>query len=203
MEILKGYKEVDYLDQLSEVQKQAVTTIQGPSLIIAGAGSGKTRVLTYRIAHLLQQGVPPWSILSLTFTNKAAREMKDRIANVVGESVAKQLWMGTFHSMFMRILRQEGEKLGYPKTFTIYDTYDSKNLVSSIIKELKLDTQTYKVGEVYGKISSAKNTHRPMLPTPTWLHTIGKPANPRLPEYTVCTFSVATNRAPWISTIYC
>ena len=157
MEILKGYKEVDYLDQLSEVQKQAVTTIQGPSLIIAGAGSGKTRVLTYRIAHLLQQGVPPWSILSLTFTNKAAREMKDRIANVVGESTAKQLWMGTFHSMFMRILRQEGEKLGYPKTFTIYDTYDSKNLVSSIIKELKLDTQTYKVGEVYGKISSAKN----------------------------------------------
>ncbi|HOP03793.1 MAG TPA: 3'-5' exonuclease [Tenuifilaceae bacterium] len=156
-ENFESYSEVDYLDQLSEVQKDAVTTSKGPSLIIAGAGSGKTRVLTFRIAHLLQQGVAPWSILALTFTNKAAKEMKERIAGVVGESTAKQLWMGTFHSMFMRILRQEGEKLGYPKTFTIYDTYDSKNLVSSIIKELKLDTQTYKVGEVYGKISSAKN----------------------------------------------
>ena len=148
---------VNYLDQLSEVQHKAVTSTEGPALIIAAAGSGKTRVLTYRIAHLLQQGVAPWSILALTFTNKAAKEMKERIAGVVGDSVAKQLWMGTFHSMFTRILTYEGEKLGYPKTFTIYDTYDSKNLVSSIIKELKLDTQTYKVGEVYGKISSAKN----------------------------------------------
>lgn len=148
---------MDYLEHLSEVQRQAVTTTQGPALIIAAAGSGKTRVLTYRIAHLLRQGVRPNSILALTFTNKAAKEMKERIAGVVGDSVAKQLWMGTFHSMFMRILRYECDKLGYPKTFTIYDTYDSKNLVSSIIKELKLDTQTYKIGEVYGKISSAKN----------------------------------------------
>lgn len=148
---------MQYLNELSEVQREAVTTYNGPALIIAGAGSGKTRVLTYRIAHLLKQGVAPWSILALTFTNKAAREMKDRIAHVVGESTAKQLWMGTFHSMFMRILRAEADKLGYAKSFTIYDTADSKSLISSIIKELKLDTQTYKVNEVLGRISSAKN----------------------------------------------
>ncbi len=146
-----------YLDELSDVQREAVTTTEGPSLVIAGAGSGKTRVLTFRIAHLLTRGVPPWSILALTFTNKAAREMKERIAKIVGETTASQLWMGTFHSMFLRILRIEAEKLGYGKTFTIYDTTDSKNLVGSIIKELKLDTQIYKTGEVYGRISSAKN----------------------------------------------
>lgn len=148
---------MQYLDELSEVQRNAVVTYNGPSLIIAGAGSGKTRVLTYRIAHLLKQGVPPWSIMALTFTNKAAKEMKDRIASVVGDKTARQLWMGTFHSIFMRILRAEAEKLGYPSTFTIYDTADSKSLVSSIIKDLKLDTQTYKSGEVFGRISSAKN----------------------------------------------
>ncbi|MDD3567126.1 MAG: 3'-5' exonuclease [Bacteroidales bacterium] len=148
---------MQYLNELSDVQREAVTTYNGPALIIAGAGSGKTRVLTYRIAHLLKQGVAPWSILSLTFTNKAAREMKDRIASVVGESTAKQLWMGTFHSMFMRILRAEANKLGYVNSFTIYDTADSKSLISSIVKELKLDTQTYKVNEVLGRISSAKN----------------------------------------------
>ena len=148
---------MQYLNELSEVQREAVTTFKGPALIIAGAGSGKTRVLTYRIAHLLKQGVAPWSILSLTFTNKAAREMKERIASVVGKKTAQQLWMGTFHSMFMRILRAESQKLGYPSTFTIYDTADTKSLLNSIIKELKLDTQTYKVNEVYGRISSAKN----------------------------------------------
>lgn len=148
---------MQYLNELSEVQREAVTTFKGPALIIAGAGSGKTRVLTYRIAHLLKQGVAPWSILSLTFTNKAAREMKERIASVVGQKTAQQLWMGTFHSMFMRILRAESQKLGYPSTFTIYDTADTKSLLNSIIKELKLDTQTYKVNEVYGRISSAKN----------------------------------------------
>jgi DNA helicase-2/ATP-dependent DNA helicase PcrA len=155
----KNYKlpQVQYLNELSEVQREAVTTFKGPALIIAGAGSGKTRVLTYRIAHLLKQGVAPWSILSLTFTNKAAREMKERIASVVGQKTAQQLWMGTFHSMFMRILRAESQKLGYPSTFTIYDTADTKSLLNSIIKELKLDTQTYKVNEVYGRISSAKN----------------------------------------------
>ena len=148
---------MQYLNELSEVQREAVTTFKGPALIIAGAGSGKTRVLTYRIAHLLKQGVAPWSILSLTFTNKAACEMKERIASVVGQKTAQQLWMGTFHSMFMRILRAESQKLGYPSTFTIYDTADTKSLLNSIIKELKLDTQTYKVNEVYGRISSAKN----------------------------------------------
>ncbi len=148
---------MQYLNELSEVQREAVTTVNGPALIIAGAGSGKTRVLTYRIAHLLKQGVPPWSILALTFTNKAAKEMKERIAKVVGDKTARQLWMGTFHSVFMRILRAESNKLGYPNTFTIYDTADTKSLLNSIIKELNLDTQTYKVNEVYGRISSAKN----------------------------------------------
>jgi DNA helicase-2/ATP-dependent DNA helicase PcrA len=148
---------VNFLDELSDIQREAATSTEGPSLVIAGAGSGKTRVLTYRIAHLLTQGVPPWSILSLTFTNKAAREMKERIAKVVGEKVASQLWMGTFHSMFLKILKNEADKLGYSKTFSIYDTTDSKSLVTSIIKELNLDTQIYKSGEVFGRISSAKN----------------------------------------------
>lgn len=146
-----------FLEELSGVQREAATTIEGPSLVIAGAGSGKTRVLTYRIAYLLTQGVPPWSILALTFTNKAAKEMKERIAKVVGEKTASQLWMGTFHSIFLKILKYDADKLGYSKTFSIYDTADSKNLVSSIVKELNLDTQVYKPGEVFGRISSAKN----------------------------------------------
>lgn len=146
-----------FLEELSDVQREAVTTVDGPSLVIAGAGSGKTRVLTYRIAHLLTLGITPWSVLALTFTNKAAREMKERIAKIVGEKTASQLWMGTFHSMFLKILRNEADKLGYSKTFSIYDTTDSKNLVNSIIKELNLDTQIYKSGDVFGRISSAKN----------------------------------------------
>jgi DNA helicase-2/ATP-dependent DNA helicase PcrA len=148
---------VQFLEELSDVQREAVMSTEGPSLIIAGAGSGKTRVLTFRVANLLTKEVPPWSILALTFTNKAAREMKERIAKVVGESTASQLWMGTFHSMFLKILKYEADKLGYSKTFSIYDTTDSKNLVSSIIKELNLDTSVYKSGEVFGRISSAKN----------------------------------------------
>ncbi|HPV56187.1 MAG TPA: UvrD-helicase domain-containing protein, partial [Tenuifilaceae bacterium] len=147
----------DYLNELSEVQRQAVTTTEGPSLVIASAGSGKTRVLTFRIAHLLTQGVPPWSILALTFTNKAAKEMKERIGRIVGEKEASKLWMGTFHSIFAKILRNEAEKLGFVKTFTIYDTTDSKNLINQIIKELKLDPQVYKASEVLSRISSAKN----------------------------------------------
>ena len=147
----------DYLNELSDVQREAVITTEGPSLIIASAGSGKTRVLTYRIAHLLTQGVPPWAILSLTFTNKAAKEMKDRIGKIVGEKNASKLWMGTFHSIFARILRNEADKLGFSKTFTIYDTADSKNLINQIIKELKLDTQVYKANDVLSRISSAKN----------------------------------------------
>jgi DNA helicase-2/ATP-dependent DNA helicase PcrA len=148
---------VDYLKELNDVQRDAVIHTEGPSLIIAGAGSGKTRVLTYRIAHLLHQGVNPRSILALTFTNKAAKEMKERIGHLVGENLARSLWMGTFHSIFARILRMESQTLGYPSTFTIYDTQDSKSAVRQIIKSMNLDDQIYKPGEVYSRISSAKN----------------------------------------------
>lgn len=147
----------NYLEQLNPSQRQAVENTTGPSLVIAGAGSGKTRVLTYRIAHLLTQGVPPHRILSLTFTNKAAREMKERIASIVGNDIARNLWMGTFHSIFARILRYEAERIGYPSSFTIYDTSDSKSLIKSIIKEMKLNDKEYKPGAVLGRISSAKN----------------------------------------------
>ena len=127
-------------------------------MVIAGAGSGKTRVLTYRIAYLMQQGVDSFSILALTFTNKAAREMKARIAQIVGESESKNLWMGTFHSVFARILRAEADRLGYPSSFTIYDTQDSERLLSSIIKELQLDKDLYKVKQIRSRISSFKNS---------------------------------------------
>ena len=147
-----------YLDELNEAQKEAVLQREGPMIIIAGAGSGKTRVLTYRIVHLMKNGVDPFNILSLTFTNKAAREMKSRIAGVVGPSEAKNLWMGTFHSVFARILRSEAEKLGYPSNFTIYDTQDSVRLISSIIKELQLEKDKYKPKQVLGRISQFKNS---------------------------------------------
>ena len=147
----------NYIDELNDGQRAAVLYTQGPSLVIAGAGSGKTRVLTYKIAHLLQQGYRPWSILALTFTNKAAREMKERIANLVGGESARYLWMGTFHSMFLRILRAESAELGYSPKFTIYDAADSKSLIRAIIKEMKLDEKQYKPGAVQARISSAKN----------------------------------------------
>ncbi|MGY0407009.1 MAG: ATP-dependent helicase [Polaribacter sp.] len=147
-----------YLNSLNEAQKQAVLQKDGPMMIIAGAGSGKTRVLTYRIAHLMQQGVDAFNILSLTFTNKAAREMKDRIAGVVGTSEAKNLWMGTFHSVFARILRSEADKLGFPSNFTIYDTQDSVRLLSAIIKEMNLDKERYKPKQILSRISSFKNS---------------------------------------------
>lgn len=147
----------NYLENLNEVQREAVTQTEGPSLVIASAGSGKTRVLTYRIAHLLRQGVKPWTILSITFTNKAAKEMKERIAGIIGRDTASKLWMGTFHSIFARILRNEAELLGYTKNFTIYDTSDSRNLIAQIVKELKLDPKTYKASEVYSRISMSKN----------------------------------------------
>lgn len=147
----------NYLDELNEVQRQAVENIHGASLIIAGAGSGKTRVLTYRIAHLLKNGVRPGSILALTFTNKAAREMKERISAIVGQNTARYLWMGTFHSIFSRILRTEHETIGYPADFTIYDSSDSKNLIKSIIKDMNLDDKTYKPNVVASRISAAKN----------------------------------------------
>lgn len=149
---------MDYLEGLNAAQREAVVNIQGPTMVIAGAGSGKTRVLTYRIAHLINSGVNPANILALTFTNKAAREMKDRIAKVVGPGKSQSLWMGTFHSVFAKILRIEAEKIGYPNDFTIYDTADSKNLIKSILKEMNLDDKIYKPGMVYNRISSAKNS---------------------------------------------
>jgi DNA helicase II / ATP-dependent DNA helicase PcrA len=142
---------------LNTAQAEAVRNTEGPSLVIAGAGSGKTRVLTYRIAWLLEKEVSPSAILALTFTNKAARAMKERISLLLGSDRTKYLWMGTFHSMFARILRKEAERLGYPSAFSIYDTDDSKSLVKTIIRELQLDEKIYKPGEVFGRISSAKN----------------------------------------------
>ena len=147
----------DYLRKLNPEQRNAVTHSTGPLMVIAGAGSGKTRVLTYRIVHLLKSGVSPHNILSLTFTNKASKEMRNRIELMVGESDARSLWMGTFHSVFSKILRFEAEKLNYPSNFTIYDTDDSKSLVRSIIKELNLDKDIYKVGMIRNRISSLKN----------------------------------------------
>lgn len=147
-----------YLDNLNESQREAVVHKDGPMIIIAGAGSGKTRVLTYRIAHLMNKGVDAFNILSLTFTNKAAREMKERIGTVVGTSEAKNLWMGTFHSVFARILRSEGHHLGFPSNFTIYDSQDSVRLISSIIKEMGLDKEIYKSKQVLSRISSFKNS---------------------------------------------
>lgn len=146
-----------FLDELNPVQRAAATSIEGPVMIIAGAGSGKTRVLTYRIACLLENKVSPFNILSLTFTNKAAREMKERIASLVGEKNAKNLWMGTFHSVFAKLLRMESEKLGYPHNFTIYDTDDSKSVIREILKNLKLDDKVYKPSLVLNRISDAKN----------------------------------------------
>jgi DNA helicase II / ATP-dependent DNA helicase PcrA len=147
----------NYLDELNKVQREAVECTEGPVMIVAGAGSGKTRVLTYRIAHLMKKGVDPFNILALTFTNKAAKEMKERIAKIVGQSEAKNLWMGTFHSVFARILRSEAEKLGYPANFTIYDTDDSKSLIKTILKEQGLDDKVYKPSSVLARISAAKN----------------------------------------------
>ncbi len=146
-----------FLKDLNSAQYEAVVNITGPSLIIAGAGSGKTRVLTYRVAFLLNQGAKATEILCLTFTNKAAREMKERIGRVVGEEASRHVWMGTFHSTFARILRIESQYLGYPSTYTIYDTLDSKSLIKSIIHEMELDDQRYKPGEVLNRISWAKN----------------------------------------------
>lgn len=146
----------DYLSYLNEAQKEAVRHKDGPLMIIAGAGSGKTRVITYRIANLMASGVDPFNILSLTFTNKAAREMRERIEQIIGTE-AKNIWMGTFHSVFAKILRIEGYKLGYPSHFTIYDTDDSKNLIKTLVKEEGLDPKLYKPNMVYGRISFSKN----------------------------------------------
>ena len=148
---------MNYLEGLNEPQYEAVTTLQGPLMVLAGAGSGKTRVLTMRIAHLITNGVDPFQILALTFTNKAAKEMKERIAKVVGNSNARSLWMGTFHSVFARILRSEAHYLGFPSNFTIYDTQDSLNVLKKVLKELNIDSDLYKPKKVQSRISAYKN----------------------------------------------
>ncbi len=145
-----------YLDGLNEPQRDAVLHTNGPVMIIAGAGSGKTRVLTYRIAHLIRQEIPAYNILALTFTNKAAREMQARIMQICG-SEARNLWMGTFHSVFAKILRLEADRLNYPSNFTIYDSDDTKSLIKSIVKEMQLDDKIYKPNIIYSRISNAKN----------------------------------------------
>lgn len=156
LQFLKKISLMNYLDELNPAQQEAVLNTQGPSMIIAGAGSGKTRVLTYRIARLIEEGAEPFNILSLTFTNKAAREMRNRIEKIVGHN-ARNIWMGTFHSVFARILRAEAEKLGFTSNFTIYDTDDSKSLIKTILKEQYLDDKIYKPTTVLSRISSAKN----------------------------------------------
>ena len=149
---------MNYIQELNEQQKEAVLHIDGPLMIIAGAGSGKTKVLTTRIAYLLERGVDAFQILALTFTNKAAAEMKERITKILKNNEAKNLYMGTFHSVFAKILRFEADHLGYPKNFTIYDTDDAKSVLKQIIKAQGFDEKLYKVGFVYNRISTAKNT---------------------------------------------
>ena len=148
---------MEFLNELNEAQRAAATHVDGPMMVIAGAGSGKTRVLTYRIAYLIERGVDPFSILALTFTNKAAREMKERIGKVIGDGEAKNIWMGTFHSVFARILRTEAERINYTRNFTIYDTADSRSLLKDIIKGLNLDDKVYKASSIQARISGAKN----------------------------------------------
>ncbi|EAR01480.1 putative helicase [Maribacter sp. HTCC2170] len=175
----------NFLDELNDAQKAPVLHKDGPLMVIAGAGSGKTRVLTYRIAHLMAQGVDSFNILALTFTNKAAREMKKRIAEIVGSSEAKNLWMGTFHSVFAKLLRFDGDKLGYPSNFTIYDTQDSQRLIASIIKEMGLDKDIYKYKQVQNRISSYKNsliTVKAYMQNPELVEADAMAKRPRLGE---------------------
>src|SRR5271170_677596 len=148
----------DYFSELNDRQREAVLHGEGPIMIVAGAGSGKTKVLTTRIAHLMAKGVDAFNILALTFTNKAAKEMKERVERILGNSEARNLYIGTFHSVFARILRTEAPKLGYPNNFTIYDTDDAKSVVKTVINEMELDDKHYKPSTVYNRISSAKNS---------------------------------------------
>ena len=174
-----------FIDDLNDAQKAPVLHKDGPLMVIAGAGSGKTRVLTYRIAHLMAQGVDAFNILALTFTNKAAREMKKRIASIVGSSEAKNLWMGTFHSVFAKLLRFDGDKLGYPSNFTIYDTQDSQRLIASIIKEMGLDKDIYKYKQIQNRISSYKNsliTVKAYMQNPELIEADAMAKRPRLGE---------------------
>src|ERR1700748_2575055 len=146
-----------YLDGLNDQQREAVLHKDGPIMIVAGAGSGKTKVLTTRIAHLLSQGVDAFNILALTFTNKAAKEMKERVEKILGNSSARSLYIGTFHSVFARVLRGEAHRIGYPSNFTIYDTDDAKSVVKTVVNEMNLDDKHYKPATIYNRISAAKN----------------------------------------------
>src|SRR5277367_287610 len=146
----------DYISELNDRQKEAVLHMDGPLMIVAGAGSGKTKVLTTRIAHLLSNGVDAFNILALTFTNKAAKEMKERVERILGNNEARNIYIGTFHSVFARILRAEADKLGYPRNFTIYDTDDAKSVVKTVVNELGLDDKHYKSNTIYNRISAAK-----------------------------------------------
>src|SRR4028118_1810974 len=146
-----------YLNDLNEPQREAVLHRDGPIMIVAGAGSGKTKVLTTRIAHLMANGIDAFNILALTFTNKAASEMKERVERILGNNEARNLYIGTFHSVFARILRAEADKLGYPRNFTIYDTDDARSVVKTVVNELGLDDRQYKPNVVYNRISAAKN----------------------------------------------
>jgi DNA helicase-2/ATP-dependent DNA helicase PcrA len=147
----------DYLSGLNDRQKEAVEHTEGPLMIVAGAGSGKTRVLTTRVIHLMARGIDAFNILALTFTNKAAKEMKERVERILGNGEARNLYIGTFHSVFARILRFEADKIGFPRNFTIYDTDDAKSVIKTVINELNLDDKHYKPNIVYNRISSAKN----------------------------------------------
>src|SRR4249919_2910647 len=148
---------IDYLVGLNDAQKEAVLYTEGPLMIVAGAGSGKTKVLTTRIAHLMSKGVDAFNILALTFTNKAAKEMKERVERILGNNEARNLYIGTFHSVFARVLRAEAHHIGYPNSFTIYDTDDSRSVLKTVIKELNLDDKLYKPNVVHNRISAAKN----------------------------------------------
>lgn len=194
-----------YIDQLNEAQRAPVLQKDGPMIVIAGAGSGKTRVLTLRIAYLMHQGVDAFNILALTFTNKAAREMKERIAKIVGASEAKNLWMGTFHSVFARILRAEADKLGYPSNFTIYDAQDSQRLISQIIKEMQLDRDIYKPNQVFSRISSYKNsliTVKSYFNNPELQEADAMAKNRVSGKFTNNMLSAVLNREQWILMIY-
>src|SRR5579862_1415428 len=147
----------DYISELNDPQREAVLHVDGPIMIVAGAGSGKTKVLTTRIAHLLANGVSAFNILALTFTNKAAKEMKERVERILGNNDARNLYIGTFHSVFARILRAEAHRIGYPNNFTIYDTDDSRSVIKTVVNELNLDDKLYKPNVVHNRISSAKN----------------------------------------------
>ena len=196
---------MDVLQGLNKSQTEATKVINGPIMVIAGAGSGKTKVLTHRIAFLIENGINPFNILSLTFTNKAAQEMKERISTMVGAENSRNIWMGTFHSVFARILRVEHEKIGFPSNFTIYDTQDAKSLIRTIVKEKNLDDKLYKPGIIYNRISAAKNS---LIGPENYINdsdiksTDRSTGRPQIGEIYKTTVKDVSGRLLWISMIY-